>query len=166
MSVRSLIPPSARRFTLASPDLRPSGAIPQDSYANGFGCTSANRQVRLVWRGAPAGVQSYAVTMQDIDAPTSSGFWHWVVWDIPSTSTRLGDPLPSTAVPGGNDTGGTGYFGPCPPTGDIRHRYAFTVYALDVPTLDAAPETPPTVAAFLIGQHVMGYARLVGIAQR
>ncbi len=102
----------------------------------------------------------------DLDAPTGAGFWHWVVWDIPASAHEIGTSLPAGAVTGTNDAGVVGYLGPCPPSGDITHHYKITVYALDTPTLDQDAATPPTVAAFAIGGHVIGYGRITGTARR
>ena len=166
VALRSLLPARAQHFALSSPDLRDRGRIPLDSYAGVFGCTQANTQLRLAWHGAPSATRSYAVTMQDLDAPTNAGFWHWLAWDIPSTTRALGRQLPAGAVPGTNDAGIVGYMGPCPPPGDITHRYQITVYALDVDSLGLASATPPTVAAFTLGGHVLGYGRITGTARR
>ena len=89
----------------------------------GFGCSGGNRSPQLAWSGAPAGTRSFAVTCYDPDAPTGSGFWHWVVVNIPSNVTELpadaGNPkggnLPSGALTVRNDTGQPGCAGPCPP---------------------------------------------------
>ncbi|WP_435600511.1 YbhB/YbcL family Raf kinase inhibitor-like protein [Streptomyces sp. C10-9-1] len=164
--IRKGVPDSATRFTVTSPDVRDGQALPADTWAAAFGCTGDNRQIRLSWSGAPHATRSYAVTMFDPDAPTGSGFWHWFVWDIPLAHTRLDGALPPGAVAGTGDSGTAGYFGPCPPSGDLVHRYDITVYALDVPTLGLPATTPPTVASFTMSGHVIGYARITGTARR
>ncbi|WP_079062634.1 YbhB/YbcL family Raf kinase inhibitor-like protein [Peterkaempfera griseoplana] len=164
--VRAGVPDSAARFTVTSPDVRDGGTFPAGAWADAFGCTGANRQVRLSWSGAPRDTRSYAVTMFDPDAPTGSGFWHWLVWDIPATTPSLGDTLPDGAVAGTDDAGRTGYLGPCPPAGDVPHRYEITVYALDVPSLQLAASTPAAVTAFTMSGHVVGRARLTATARR
>ncbi|MER5636141.1 YbhB/YbcL family Raf kinase inhibitor-like protein [Kitasatospora sp. NPDC002227] len=164
--VRAGVPASAARFTLTSPDLRDGGAFPAGAWAGSFGCTGGNRQVRLAWHGAPAGTRSYAVTMFDQDAPTGSGFWHWLTWDIPADSTGLGAAPPAGAVTGIDDAGLTGYLGPCPPAGDVRHRYQVTVYALDVPSLALPANTPAALTAFTMSGHVIGYGRITATARR
>ncbi|MEV7603420.1 YbhB/YbcL family Raf kinase inhibitor-like protein [Kitasatospora sp. NPDC089797] len=164
--VRSGVPATAARFTVSSPDLRDGGTFPADTWADAFGCSGADRQVRLSWHGAPAGTRSYAVTLFDPDAPTGSGFWHWLTWDIPAGTDTLGATPPPGAVTGTDDAGRTGYLGPCPPAGDTPHHYRITVYALDVPTLDLPATTPAAVTAFTLSGHVLGYARLTATAQR
>jgi Raf kinase inhibitor-like YbhB/YbcL family protein len=164
--VRGNVPDSAARFSVTSPDVRNGGTFPADAYADAFGCTSANKQIRLNWHGAPKGTRSYAVTMFDPDAPTGSGFWHWLTWDIPATASNLGSALPAGAVAGTDDAGRTGYMGPCPPAGDIAHRYRITVYALDTDSLDLPAATPPAVTRFTMSGHVIGSATLTAIASR
>ncbi|MFI9787866.1 YbhB/YbcL family Raf kinase inhibitor-like protein [Kitasatospora sp. NPDC051984] len=165
VSVRSGIPADAGRFTVTSPDLV-NGKFPQANWANSFGCDGGNRPPRLEWRGAPAGTRSFAVTMFDLDAPTGSGFWHWLSWDLPATATALGETLPPGAVSGTEDAGQPGYLGPCPPAGDRPHRYRITVYALDTPSLALPAATPPAVTAFTLGGHVLASGQTTAVAAR
>jgi Raf kinase inhibitor-like YbhB/YbcL family protein len=165
-AVRRDIPDKAARFLVSSPDVRDGGALPASHWANGFGCDDANQPVRLAWTGAPAKTRGYAVTMFDPDAPTGSGFWHWLVWDVPATATQLGATPPAGAVTGTDDAGIDGYLGPCPPAGDIAHRYQLTVYALDTPSLGLPGTTPPALVAFTLSSHVLGYARLTATVRR
>ena len=154
----------SRVFTLSSPDLA-GGTFPARFVLNGFGCTGGNVSPALVWANAPAGTQSFAVTVYDPDAPTGSGFWHWAVFNIPGSATGLAQgagntasALPRPAYGGVNDfletgaTGGNGnYGGPCPPQGDAPHRYVFTVYALAVDNIHLAAGIPPGGTAALHG---------------
>src|SRR3954467_10620396 len=149
--VRAGLPAGLPKLSVTSTDLTAHRPIPQQFW----GCTSAGISPELSWSGAPAATRSYAVLMFDPDAPTGSGFWHWVAWDIPAGTTSLptGATLPSGAVNGTNDGGGLGHNGPGPPEGDITHHYRFTVVALDVPSLQR-PATPhAAVIGFFIGQH-------------
>lgn len=164
--VRSGIPEGAPRFDLTSPDLQNNHAFSQSEIANIFGCNGGNQAPRLRWSGAPPGTQSYAVTMFDPDAPTGSGFWHWLTWDIPASGTSLDSTLPPGAVSGTNDAGLTGYLGPCPPPGDRTHRYQLTVYALDVPSLNLPPSTRAAVVAFSMRLHILAFGRLIGTFQQ
>ncbi|MFF2818985.1 YbhB/YbcL family Raf kinase inhibitor-like protein [Kitasatospora cineracea] len=165
VSVRSGVPVGAARFTVASPDIV-NGRFPQDHWANSFGCDGGNQPLRLAWSGAPAGTRSFAVTMFDPDAPTGSGFWHWLVWDVPATATGLGATPPAGAVTGADDAGVQGYLGPCPPVGDRPHRYRITVYALDTPSLALPAATPAAVTAFSMSGHVIGHAQTTALAAR
>jgi Raf kinase inhibitor-like YbhB/YbcL family protein len=162
--VRSGIPRGAGRFTVRSPDL--GDRFPAGDLANAFGCAGTNKQPSLTWSNVPAGTRSLAVTMFDVDAPTGSGFWHWVAWDLPATSHSLGTTLPAAAVSGTNDAGQLGYAGPCPVAGDIAHRYQITVYALDVPSLELPAGTPPAVTTFTMSSHILAYGRMTATAKR
>lgn len=147
--------PAAGRFTLTSPDVGPGRTIGARHVANVFGCSGQNVSPALSWRGAPAGTKSFAVTVYDPDAPTGSGWWHWVVYNIPATATSLpagaGSPngagMPNGARQGNTDFGTAGYGGPCPPPGDRPHRYVFTVFALKVDRIDV----PANATAAMVG---------------
>jgi hypothetical protein len=165
-SVRRGVPQSAARFPVNSPGLRDGGPFPAGGFADAFGCAGTNEQPRLAWSGEPAGTRSLAVTMYDPDAPTGSGFWHWLEWDLPAGTRSLGSTVPAGAVSGTDDAGRAGYLGPCPPAGDVAHHYQITVYALDVPTLALPATTSPAVVGFTMSGHVLGYGRLTLTARR
>jgi Raf kinase inhibitor-like YbhB/YbcL family protein len=165
-TVRSGIPDSAARFSLTSPEVHNGGSFSASEFANAFGCSGGNEQFTLDWTGAPSDAKSYAVTMFDPDAPTGSGFWHWLVWDIPAKSTELTSTLPSGAIAGTDSAGVTGYLGPCPPVGDITHHYKITVYALDVASLGLPSSTPAEVTTFTMSGHIIGYAQMTVNAKR
>ena len=145
----------AGRFSLTSPDLKPGGTVPLRHVGNIMGCPGQNVSPALQWSGAPAGTKSFAVTTYDPDAPTGSGFWHWVVYNIPAGTTTLpagagnpkGSALPSGTTQGNTDVAQPGYVGPCPPPGDKPHRYIFTVYALKTAKL----ELPANATAAMVG---------------
>jgi len=166
-------------FTLSSPDLS-SKKFNEKLIANGFGCAGGNLSPELVWKNPPAGTKSFSIQMFDPDAPTGSGFWHWAVYNLPSSTTSLPQgagndlsKLPSPAF-GGNtdfaDTGATGgngnYGGPCPPVGDKPHKYIFTIYALAVDDVQKAGGVPKTGTATLysfvlnkgVGKGLLGKA--------
>ena len=130
------------------------------------GCGGKNVSPHLSWRGAPNGTKSFAITCFDPDAPTGSGYWHWVLFDVPASATSLEAGAGSNAKPGGghtgyNDFGLNEYAGPCPPKGDAPHRYIFTVYALDVPRLEGAGDgTTGATLVFLMRGHVLASGRL------
>ena len=113
------------KFTLTSPDLAPGGTIGAAQVFNGFGCQGGNVSPALSWSHAPPGTQSFALLVHDPDAPTGSGWWHWVLYNIPAGTRSLpagaGDAqkklLPPGAVQGRTDFGTSGYGGPCPPPG-------------------------------------------------
>ncbi|MFF2553204.1 YbhB/YbcL family Raf kinase inhibitor-like protein [Nocardia sp. NPDC058058] len=163
VTVRSVAPAGAATFEVNSPDVR-GGTFGADNFAGAFGCTAANHAPRVRWSGAPAAAKSFAVTMFDQDAPTGSGFWHWINWDIAPTATEFGTGV--TAVTGTNDAGAADYLGPCPPSGDKAHTYRITVLALDVPRMDLPAATPPAVASFSMSSHIIGIGQLSVSAQR
>src|SRR3981081_985369 len=115
----------------------------------GFGCDGGNQSPHLAWSGAPAGTKSFAVTCYDPDAPTGSGFWHWVVINIPPNVTELAldagnrksPKLPHGALQPRTDFGAPGYGGPCPPAGDHPHRYLFTAFAVSADKLPVGAAT-------------------------
>lgn len=137
-------------------------------------CTGNNLSPALQWQGAPTATKSYAVTVYDPDAPTGSGWWHWVVYNIPGNVTRLaagaGDParniLPSGASQGNTDFGAPGYGGPCPPKGDKPHHYIFTVYALNTDRLDLPAGATAAYVGFNIHAHQLAKATLTALYGR
>jgi Raf kinase inhibitor-like YbhB/YbcL family protein len=145
---------------LTSNEIKPNAMIGVAQVLNGFGCSGQNISPTFVWTGAPAATKSYALTMYDPDAPTGSGWWHWVVYNIPATSKGIpagaGDPkrnlMPAGTVEGNTDFGTPGYGGPCPPAGNKPHRYVFTLYALKVAKLDV----PANATAAMVGFNLSG----------
>ena len=153
----------AAEFKLASPELTAGGRFEARHVFNGFGCSGGNTSPALSWSGAPAGTKSFALTVFDPDAPTGSGWWHWVMFDIPATVASLpagaGDPAsgkaPKGAVQTGTDFGKTGFGGPCPPQGDAAHRYVFTLYALKVDKLGADPSSTAAMVGFMLNANAL-----------
>ncbi len=135
----------------------------------GFGCAGGNQSPHLAWSDAPEGTESFAVTCYDPDAPTGSGFWHWVVVNIPSGVTELaagagsaGGSLPAGALQTRTDFGQAGYGGPCPPQGDHPHRYLFTVHAVG-DSLPVAEDTSAAVIGFQLHFNTLATATLMGL---
>lgn len=141
---------------------------------NGFGCTGKNVSPQLSWENAPEGTQSFAITMYDPDAPTGSGWWHWVAFDIPKEikSLRAGAGNPSTGeVPEGmiqsvTDYGKPGYGGPCPPKGDQPHQYIITIYALKTDKLGLDEKARPALVGFNLNQNMLAKASIVAYYAR
>ena len=131
---------TAADFQLASPTIKNKGVIGKAHVFNGFGCSGDNVSPELRWTNVPTGTKSFAVTVYDPDAPTGSGWWHWVIFNIPPDITTLvadaGKPdglgAPQLSTQSMTDFGQPGYGGPCPPPGHKPHRYIFTVHALKV----------------------------------
>jgi Raf kinase inhibitor-like YbhB/YbcL family protein len=154
----------AGNFTLTSSDLH--GQLSKKQEFDGFGCSGENLSPQLSWKDAPKDTKSFAITLYDPDVPTGSGWWHWVVVNIPANVTSLptgasGKAMPKGALEITNDYGTVGFGGPCPPKGDKPHRYIVTVYALDVPRLDLKPDTNDPVAGFMINAHTIAKASLI-----
>jgi len=153
-------------FALSSPEIQAGGMIPASFEFNGFGCSGENKSPVLQWRGAPQGTRSFAVTVYDPDAPTGSGWWHWLVINIPADVTALpsnaGVPnsstLPKTARQIRNDYGVNAWGGVCPPPGDAPHRYVFTVHALTVDTLDVPADATAALTGFMIHANTLATA--------
>ncbi len=160
---------AAEKFALKSADIKPGGQLGDEQVFNGFGCSGANVSPQLAWENAPQGTKSFAVTVYDPDAPTGSGWWHWVVYDIPAATKELARgagsgkaPLPEGAVQGRTDFGAPGFGGACPPAGDKPHRYIFTVYALKTDKLDVPPDASPAMIGFMTRSSSLGSASFTG----
>ena len=158
---------SASAFSLES-NLADNSRFPPEYYWNQFGCSGENIAPRLTWQNVPAGTKSFAVTLYDKDAPTGSGFWHRVVYDIPAQVSTLaggvnGGALPSGAIEANTDLGKLGFFGPCPPEGR-EHSYVWTVHALDVAQLPIDKGSTPALVGFYLWQHRLGEASLTLLA--
>jgi Raf kinase inhibitor-like YbhB/YbcL family protein len=162
---------AARAMALTSPEIKPGARIPEEQVFNGWGVSGDNVSPALSWSGAPAGTKSFALTVYDPDAPTGSGFWHWVMFNIPPDVTSLakgaGDPrsslAPKGAVQSRTDYGVGGYGGPAPPKGDKPHRYIFTIFAVDVDKLDADENSTAAVVGFNLNFHTLAKATLTGL---
>ncbi len=160
--------PSARAFSLFSPQLKENATMGVEQVLNGFGCSGKNISPELGWTAPPQGTRSLALTVYDPDAPTGSGWWHWVLFNIKpderSIGQNAGDPnaalAPAGSVQGMTDFGKPGYGGACPPEGDKPHRYVFTLYALDTDALPVDGSAPAAMAGFFIHQHEIAHARL------
>lgn len=159
---------AAANFTVTSTDVQNGAVISERHVLNGFGCQGANISPALTWSGSPADTKSFAVTVYDPDAPTGSGWWHWVVFNIPASANRLpgnaggpqGKSLPAGSIQSRTDFGKPGYGGPCPPTGDKPHRYQFTVYALKTDKLPLDENAPAAMVGFYLHQNVISKAVL------
>jgi Raf kinase inhibitor-like YbhB/YbcL family protein len=169
-----VVAPAAPRaksaFRLVSVDPALAVSVPLVYTADKFGCTGGNTSPALAWSGAPAGTQSYVVTLFDRDErSTPSGWWHWVVYDLPATVHELpqgagaedGKSLPAPARQGRTDLGNDAYHGPCPAQGDPPHRYVFTIYALDVAKLPVDPGASGAMVTSVAQDHVLAKAVFV-----
>lgn len=164
----------AAAFEVTSNDMRAGQPMSGAQVLKGFGCEGGNVSPQLAWRDVPAGTKSFAVTVYDPDAPTGSGWWHWVIFNIPADVRELpagaGDPAsglaPAGSVQSRTDYGAPGYGGPCPPVGHGPHRYQFRVFALDVERLDLAPDSSAALVGFMLNAHKLGVAGLEALYER
>lgn len=167
-------PSYAAEFRLTSPSIPDQGKIPNEQVFSGMGCSGKNISPELHWDHAPKETKSFAVTVYDPDAPTGSGWWHWVMFNIPATVQTLpqnaGKPDGSAALEGTiqslTDFGQPGYGGPCPPAGDKPHRYIFTVYALKVDQLPLKKDSSGAMVGFYLNQNALAKASLTGLYGR
>lgn len=117
----------------------------------------------LSWTDAPEGTRSFALTVFDPDAPTGSGFWHWIAFDVPADMASLaeGESMPEAAREWANDYGFSGYGGPCPPEGRV-HRYIHTVHALSVEKLEIPEGATQAQVRFAIFANQLDSASITG----
>ena len=164
--------PPPGRFRVVAPDLSSQGRITLSHVYNGMGCSGQNISPALQWYNPPAGTRSYAVTAYDPDAPTGSGWWHWVMYNIPAGTTGLpagagnGRNAPRGSAQGQTDFGTKGYGGPCPPAGDRPHHYQFTVFALKVDRLDIPGNATAAYVGFNLNANKLGTARVNALYAR
>lgn len=153
-------------FTVTSGQFQDGGTMPMSTVHTWGGGQNASPD--LSWSGAPKATQSFALCCYDPDAPTTVGFVHWVLFNIPASVTVLkagagaAGKNPPGSVLGYTDWGASEYGGPLPPPGHAPHHYEFTVYALDVPALELGPSATYALFRFTILGHVLGEAKLTG----
>lgn len=165
---------AAQRFLLSSPDFPDGGKLPEAALLNGFGCNGGNRSPALSWTDPPSGTQSLAITLHDQDAPTGSGFWHWVVVGLPPRAGTLAadagnidnPALPAGAVMARTDYGVPAFGGACPPAGAPAHHYVFSIHALDVADLGAPLDVSAAMVGFFLNAHSLAVARTTAIYGR
>ncbi|ULA67469.1 MAG: DLP12 prophage [Nitrospira sp.] len=164
----------AAEFQVTSPTIKDQSTIGSEHVFNGFGCTGRNVSPALQWDHAPKDTKSFAVTVYDPDAPTGSGWWHWLVFNIPPGTTGLpagaGNPdgagAPAGSIQSMTDFGQPGFGGPCPPPGDKPHRYIFTVFALKVDQLPLKKEASGAMVGYYLNQNAIGKASFTGMYGR
>ena len=161
----------ASDFKVTSADFG-DGKLKNAQYANVMGCTGDNVSPEVTWSGAPEGTKSFVVTMYDKDAPTGSGWWHWIVVDIPATATSLEAGagkdlarLPKGAHMTSTDAGEAIYGGACPPPGEV-HQYAITVKALKIDTLPIPPNASAALVGFVSNMNALATATIVATGSR
>ncbi|MDB6063044.1 MAG: YbhB/YbcL family Raf kinase inhibitor-like protein [Verrucomicrobiaceae bacterium] len=162
----------AKALELASPDIADGKTLTVAQVLDGFGCHGGNQSPALQWSAAPAATKSFAVTIYDPDAPTGSGWWHWVVYDIPATVTSLaagvgGNDMPATiGKQARNDFGSYSFGGACPPAGDKPHRYIVTIYALKTTSLNVPADASPALIGFSLHGETLAKKTITGLYSR
>jgi hypothetical protein len=152
--------PSVPSFQLTSDDVADGQMLTDSQVYNGFGMTGKNISPALSWSGFPDQTAGFAVTCYDPDAPTGSGFWHWLVIDIPASVTSLaaGAGAGNLSLPYGTaDFGGA-----APPPGE-EHRYVFAVHAVDTAKLGIDGNVSAAVAGFNLRFHTLARALLIPV---
>ncbi|MGV9376296.1 YbhB/YbcL family Raf kinase inhibitor-like protein [Nonomuraea sp. NPDC003707] len=161
--------PSVPALVVESDDIQDGERLNDLHVFNDWGMKGGNQSPHLRWSGAPAETRGYAVTCYDPDAPTGSGFWHWVLFDLPASVTELPagagtgpefKGLPAEAVHARNDYGTKEYGGAAPPPG-TPHRYVFTVHALGVDKLGVDSDASPAVVGFNITANTLARGHVV-----
>jgi len=147
------------RINLTSDAFAEGQAIPQQ-----YSCDGANQSPRLSWGEPPQGTKSFALVIDDPDAPSGT-FRHWGAYDIPASARSIGaGEKVGTEV--SNDKGTSGYTGPCPPRGHGVHHYHFKLFALDVDRLDVGQSARVVDVENAASKHAIGHGELIGTFER
>jgi len=163
--------PEVATFSLESDDIADGVPLGINHVHDSAG--GGNQSPHLRWSGHPAATKGFVVTCFDPDAPTASGFWHWLLVGIPASVTELprdAGAADAPQLPGGfhvrNDFGSLAYGGAAPPPGDRPHRYIFAVHALDTDNLRLERTVSPAVVGFNLTFHTIARARLTPTYKR
>ncbi len=162
------------KFKISSTEIAPNSAIKSKHVFNGFGCTGENIFPKITWENVPANAKSLALTVYDPDAPTGSGWWHYVAINIPANYTTIAPEIAAQNkfnVNDGirqirNDFGTFSFGGPCPPVGHTAHRYIFTIYALKTDKIDIAENSTAALAGYMINQNVISKTSFTAFYKR
>jgi Raf kinase inhibitor-like YbhB/YbcL family protein len=160
----------AEGLTLKSKDM--IGQMSENQVFNGFGCTGKNISPALSWSNIPKGTKSFAITIYDPDAPTGSGWWHWVVFDISKDTNQILpnasalNTLPKGSIQGKSDYGKNKFGGVCPPKGDKPHTYITTVYALDVDKLGVNENSSSAIVGYMLNSHTIEKSSIITYYKR
>ncbi|MCG9727372.1 YbhB/YbcL family Raf kinase inhibitor-like protein [Vibrio brasiliensis] len=160
---------SAQAFELTSEDIQEGHPMDKTFEFQGWGCDGGNLSPQLTWKGAPPETKSYAISVFDPDAPTGSGFWHWLAFNIPASVHALPRGADIKKLGGTEsriDFGTTGFGGACPPVAGGMHRYQFTVWALPTAKLELDEQTPAAVVGFTLNSMALDNVTLTATYTR
>jgi Raf kinase inhibitor-like YbhB/YbcL family protein len=161
--------PTKAELQISSYHFKEGSQIKEVNVFNGFGCKGQNISPQISIIDIPKEAKSLALTMYDPDAPTGSGWWHWIVYNMPtytknifSSDSKLTKPaiFGRNAVFGRNDYGTNDYGGPCPPIGSGKHRYILTIYALSVDKLSVPNDASAALIGYNINAHTIEKASI------
>lgn len=152
---------SSQAFEVSSNDIHEGQLMKSEFTFSGMGCTGENISPQLSWKDAPEGTKSFAITVFDPDAPTGSGWWHWLALNIPAnvSSVAQGSPM-KDVLQTKNDFGTMSYGGACPPAGNGMHRYQYTVWALPQEKIDLPADISPAVVGYTLNSMALDKAVL------
>jgi Raf kinase inhibitor-like YbhB/YbcL family protein len=159
--------PQVPAFELTSTDISDGEVLPAPHTSGAMGVPGGeDRSPQLSWSGFPAETRGFAITVYDPDAPTTSGFWHWAVANVPVSVTELPSGASEGGLPAGalqlrNDAGFPGFVGAAPPAGHGPHRYYVVVHALDTDDLGLPAEATPAYLGFNLFGHTLARATIV-----
>lgn len=159
---------SFARMRLKSADIKSGRSIDLKHVFNDFGCIGENKSPNLLISNVPKEAQSLAITVYDPDAPTGSGWWHWIAYNIDVNTKEIATgakEISENTVFGRNDYGTYNYGGPCPPV-KSRHRYIFTLYALDVDKIDLPKDASGAMIGFYLNKHKIKTDSLTALYSR
>lgn len=157
---------SVHALELSSTEIGNEKTLNSAQVYQGFGCNGGNVSPALNWSGVPTGTKSFAITAYDPDAPTGSGWWHWIAYDLPADLRSLPagagqmGALPGGAKHGRNDYGSNDFGGACPPPGDKPHRYIFTVFALKTEKLAVPAEASAALIGYMLNANKLATASM------
>ncbi|MDE8603589.1 YbhB/YbcL family Raf kinase inhibitor-like protein [Marinomonas sp. RSW2] len=169
LTASTIVSANSVGFELTSTDIQEGQKMAKTFEFSGFGCDGENVSPQLTWSNIPAGTKSFAITAYDPDAPTGSGWWHWVSFNIPANiaSFERGADLQSMgATELASDYGSIGFGGACPPVGHGMHRYQFTVWALPVEKLDLNDKVSAAIAGYTLNSMAIDTAKLTATYNR
>lgn len=154
--------PAVTAFDVMSEDVTDGAPLRDDQVA-----ARGNTSPHLAWSNVPDGTESFTITCFDPDAPTPSGFWHWVLVDLPGDLREIPAGFAAGSLPDGafhvrNDGGEAGFLGAAPPEGDQPHRYFFVVHAVGAPRLGVDAEATPAAVSFALAFTTLGRAIIHG----